>query len=270
MPKNLIFLSLNAEFKQDEKIKISPVGEFEGIDGRRYSLNADLVLKNSQKMSVDLMLDKNHEDDEAMGWFDINSLEKRDDGIFASLTLTPKGEELVKNRSYRYLSPAYVIEAFKENGLMVIERIASVGLVNRPNLLSQALNNDETKTKGENMEKELAELKAQLVALKAENEALQAKVKELEAEKEKQEEEANKIAQNAKIELIDKAIENKELLPKRKETALALNGQALTDFLDTAKAEAQAELATNSAEKLNAPKSEEPIDESVKAQLGLD
>lgn len=120
------------------------------------------------------------------------------------------------------------------------------------------------------MEKELAELKAQLVALKAENEALQAKVKELEAEKEKQEEEANKIAQNAKIELIDKAIENKELLPKRKETALALNGQALTDFLDTAKAEAQAELATNSAEKLNAPKSEEPIDESVKAQLGLD
>lgn len=269
MPKNLIFLSLNAEFKQDEKIKISPVGEFEGIDGRRYSLNADLVLKNSQKMGVDLMLDKNHEDEEAMGWFDINSLEKRDDGIFASLTLTPKGEELVKNRSYRYLSPAYVIEAFKENGLMVIERIASVGLVNRPNLLSQALNN-ETKMKGENMEKELAELKAQLKALKAENEALQAKVKELEAEKAKQEEEANKIAQNAKTELIDKAIENKELLPKRKETALALNGQALTDFLDTAKAEAQAELATNSAEKLNAPKSEEPIDESVKAQLGLD
>lgn len=244
MPKNLIFLSLNTEFKQDEKIKISPVGEFEGIDGRRYSLNADLVLKNSQKMGVDLMLDKNHEDDEAMGWFDINSLEKRTDGIFASLTLTPKGEELVKNRSYRYLSPAYVIEAFKENGLMAIERIASVGLVNRPNLLSQALN-------------------------KAENEALQAKVKELEAEKAKQEEEANKIAQNAKIELIDKAIENKELLPKRKEAALALNGQALTDFLDTAKAEAQAELATNSAEKLNAPKSEEPIDESVKAQLGL-
>lgn len=120
------------------------------------------------------------------------------------------------------------------------------------------------------MEKELAELKAQLKALKAENEALQAKVKELEAEKAKQEEEANKIAQNAKIELIDKAIENKELLPKRKEAALALNGQALTDFLDTAKAEAKAELATNSAEKLNAPKSEEPIDESVKAQLGLD
>lgn len=269
MPKNLIFLSLNAEFKQDEKIKISPVGEFEGIDGRRYSLNADLVLKNSQKMSVDLMLDKNHEDDEAMGWFDINSLEKREDGIFASLTLTPKGEELVKNRSYRYLSPAYVIEAFKENGLMVIERIASVGLVNRPNLLSQALNNDETKIKEENTMDEVAQLKAQVEALKAENEALQAKLKELETAAQEADKKAKEEAENTRLELIENAINSKELLPKRKEAALALNGESLNAFLEMAKEEAKIELATNSAEGLTPAKSEDTIDESVKAQLGL-
>lgn len=268
MPKNLIFLSLNAEFKQDEKIKISPVGEFEGIDGRKYSLNADLVLKNSQKMSVDLMLDKNHEDDEAMGWFDINSLEKRDDGIYASLTLTPKGEELVKNRSYRYLSPAYVIEAFKENGVAVIERIASVGLVNRPNLLSQALNK-ETTIKEENTMDEVAQLKARLEALKAENEALQAKLKELETAAQEADKKAKEEALNARKELIENAINAKELLPKRKDTALALNGEALSVFLEMAKEEAKIELATNSAEGLTPAKSDDIIDESVKAQLGL-
>lgn len=268
MPKGLIFLSLNAEFKQDEKIKISPVGEFEGIDGRKYSLNADLVLKNSQKMGVDLMLDKNHEDEEAMGWFDINSLEVKNDGIFAALTLTPKGEELVKNRAFRYLSPAYVVEAFKENGLMVIERIASVGLVNRPNLLSQALNK-ETKIKEDNTMDEVAELKAQIEALKAENEALQARLKELESTIAEAEKKASEEAENARKELIENAINAKELLPKRKDTALTLNGEALSAFLEMAKEEARIELATNSTQGLTAAKSDDVIDERVKAQLGL-
>lgn len=272
MPKSLILLSLNSQISPNEKIKISPLGDFEGCDGRKYHLNADECVERTKKLGVDIVLDKNHEDGEAMGWFDINSLEIKDDGIYASLTLTQDGEELVKNRSYRYLSPVYAIGGWggERGDVYQIERIASVGLVNRPNLLSTALNTDTSNVKGdETMEEELAELKAQIEALKAENEALQAKVKELEAEKAKKEEEANKIAQNARLELINKAIEAKELLPKRKEAALALNGQALADFLDTAKAEAKAEFQNNNAT-LNAPKREEDIDEKVKELLDLE
>ena len=271
MAKNLILLSLNSQIAPNEKIKISPIGDFEGIDGHKYRLDTNEVLKRTQKAGVDIVLDKNHEDGEAMGWFDLNSLEIKEDGIYASLALTKEGQELISNRAFRYLSPAFAVGGYigEQNEILLIERIASVGLVNRPNLLSQALNNDKSNLKGEKMEKELAELKAQIEALKAENEALKAQVTELEAQKAKQEEEANKIVQNAKTELIDKAIENKELLPKRKEAALALNGQALADFLDTVKAEAKVEFSTNNTDNLSAPKSEEQIDERVKAQLGL-
>lgn len=264
MPKTLILLSLNKSY-ENEKIKISPIGDFEGIDGRRYHLNAQEVLASMKKLCVDIVLDENHEDNRACGWFDLNSLEIKEDGIYAALSLTKEGQELVLNRSYRYLSPAYVIFGEKA-GALQIERIASVGLVNRPNLLSQALNN-ESNTKGDiTMDKELEELKAQLVALKAENEALQAKVKELQAEAAAKEEEASKIAQDAKNSLIDKAIENKELLPKRKEAALALNGQDLSNFLEVCKVEAEKELQQNKAA-LNEPN--EQIDENIKAQLEL-
>lgn len=263
MPKTLILLSLNKSY-ENEKIKISPIGDFEGIDGRRYHLNAQEVLASMKKLCVDIVLDENHEDNRACGWFDLNSLEIKEDGIYAALSLTKEGQELVLNRSYRYLSPAYVIFGEKA-GALQIERIASVGLVNRPNLLSQALNN-ESNTKGEKMDKELEELKAQLVALKAENEALQAKVKDLQAQIDAKDEEVSKIAQEAKNSLIDKAIESKELLPKRKEAALALNGQDLSNFLEVCKAEAEKELQHNKAA-LNEPN--EQIDENIKAQLEL-
>ena len=273
MPKSLILLSLNSQISPNEKIKITPIGDFEGIDGRKYHLNADEVVERTKKLGTDIVLDENHEDGEAMGWFDIGSLEIKDDGIYASLALTKKGSELVANRSFRYLSPAFAIGGWggEQFDVCEIQRIASIGLVNRPNLLSQALNNDnQISQEEEKMEKELAELKKQLEALKAENEALQAKINELEAEKAKAAEEANKIAENAKIELIDKAIENKELLPKRKEAALALNAQALSDFLEVAKSEAKAELATNSADNLNAPKQSEQIDPEVARLLDIE
>lgn len=266
MPKTLILLSLNSQDSINEKVKISPIGLFEGIDGRKYHLDAQKVQEAMKKQGLDIVLDENHEDYRACGWFDLNSLEIKEDGIYASLALTPEGEELVKNRLYRYLSPAYAVSK-SVKGVYQVERIASVGLVNRPNLLSQALNKDHT-TKGDTMDKELEELKAQLEAMRAENEALQAKIKELEAEKAAKDEEAKKLAQNAKIELIDKAIENKELLPKRKDAALALNGASLQNFLEVCKIEADKELHQNKAA-LDEPKGDELIDENVKAQLEI-
>lgn len=277
MAKNLVLLQLNSVLDSSEKIKISPIGDFEGIDGRKYSLNPDVVIPRLQRNGVDIVLDKNHDDDEAMGWFALDSLEKREDGIYASLELTPKGKELVANRTYRYLSPAYVINwDVQINGVMEIERIASVGLVNRPNLLAQALNKDEnsnTELKKINKEDstmdEIATLKAEIEALKKENAELAAKLAEAEkaaAEKAKKEQEN---AEKARLELIENAINNKELLPKRKDAALALNGEALAAFLDVCKVEANAELSSK-AGTIDAPKGEDYIDPKIKAQLGLE
>lgn len=269
MPKNLILLALNSE-NINEKIKISPVGEFEGVDGRKYALNGGEVLEALQKGGVDIMLDKCHADDEAMGWFDLNSFELREDGIYASLALTPEGQKLVSNRTYRYISPAYHIKAFLQ-GTMEVETIASVGLVNRPNLIFKALNQQQEQ-KNDNKEdtmNELDTLKAEIEALKKENEALAAKIKELEAEKAEAAAKAAEKAENERKELIENAINAKELLPKRKDAALALNGQALADFMDVCKVEARSELATNSTSGLSEPKKDE-IDSKVKDLLDLE
>ncbi len=277
MAKNLVLLQLNSVLDSSEKIKISPIGDFEGIDGRKYHLNAEIVLQRLQANAVDIVLDKNHEDDEAMGWFLLNSFEIREDGVYASLELTPKGRELVEKRAYRYLSPAYAINwDVQINDVMRIERIASVGLVNRPNLLAQALNKDEnsnTELKKINKEDstmdEIATLKAEIEALKKENAELAAKLAEAQkaaADAAKKEQEN---AEKARLELIENAINAKELLPKRKDAALALNGEALAAFLDVCKVEANAELASK-AGTIDEPKGEDYIDPKVKAQLGLD
>ncbi|MCW1604922.1 phage protease, partial [Campylobacter jejuni] len=68
-------------------------------------------------------------------WFDRNSLELREDGIYASLELTPKGKELVENKAFRYLSPEYYVDDDKN-----VIHLDAMGLVNQPNLLNRALN----------------------------------------------------------------------------------------------------------------------------------
>lgn len=52
-----------------------------------------------------------------------------DDGLMGTLALTPSGEEAIKGREYRYLSPAWLIGSDGRP-----ERLMSVALTNRPNL----------------------------------------------------------------------------------------------------------------------------------------
>ena len=153
LEKSVVALELNS--LQDGKIKISPAGQqVMGYDGRVFNIDASFVVANTKSQNVDILLDKDHYDGEAMGWFDINSLEARDDGIYASLEFTEVGKGLVDKKLYRYLSPAYEVN-YRDNGVREVVRIASVGLVNRPNLLNKALNN-----KGEEMPENNSELAA--------------------------------------------------------------------------------------------------------------
>jgi len=260
LEKSVVALELNS--LQDGKIKISPAGQqVMGYDGRVFNVDASFVVANTKSQNVDILLDKDHYDGEAMGWFDINSLEARDDGIYASLEFTEVGKGLVDKKLYRYLSPAYEVN-YRDNGVREVVRIASVGLVNRPNLLNKALNN-----KGEEMPENNSELAVKLAELNEKNAALQAQIiakdNEIGELKTALETERN----NAKTARIESAIKNGELLPNRKEMAMALEGNALESFLEVSKSEAISVLKEKNYEKNK--KDELDIHPDVKAQLGL-
>ena len=162
-------IELNSLF-EDSKIKISPVGEsVVGRDGRVFEINGLEVIEATKRSGIDLMLDVNHHGGEAVGWFSLDSLEAREDGIYASLELTKRGKELVENKAYRYLSPAFVAD-FKGD-IRVVKELHSIGLVNQPNLLKKSLNSKEdlqTKKEIEALKEKLAELEEQKKALQEE------------------------------------------------------------------------------------------------------
>ncbi|WP_300742765.1 phage protease [uncultured Helicobacter sp.] len=191
--KDVVFLELqSAQAQKDtkEKVKISPCGSFSGIDGREFSLNAALVLERLKLKGCDIMLDKDHQDKEALGWFPLDSFEAREDGIYADLELNSIGKSLVEDKVYRYISPAYLKNAQGE-----VVDIVSIGLVNRPNLSSlTALNNEQT-LQGERMNEQAKALQDELAKAKEENKALEARIKALEAqiqEAQEQKEKRNK------------------------------------------------------------------------------
>ncbi|MFY4756177.1 phage protease [Campylobacter jejuni] len=128
-----LLLELNTKLT-NEKVKISPIGIAKGLDGRVFKIDGEKLINNIQKNGLDIALNLNHQGGEAYG-FDRNSLELREDGIYASLELTPKGKELVENKAFRYLSPEYYVDDDKN-----VIHLDAMGLVNQPNLLNRALN----------------------------------------------------------------------------------------------------------------------------------
>ena len=112
-----------------------------------------------------------------------------------------------------------------------------------------------------------SELAAKLAELNEKNAALQAQIiakdNEIGELKTALETERN----NSKTVRIESAIKNGELLPNRKEMAMALEGNALDSFMEVSKSEAASVLKEKSYEKNK--KDELDIDPDVKAQLGL-
>lgn len=292
--KESLFLELNFRNESEgeaKEVKILPIGkEVQGIDGRKFAVDAEKVLESLKKEPADLMLDLNHDSKgEAMGWFKNPKL--KEDGIYAELETTPKGKELIENRLYRYLSPAIFIQ--KEGEVAKATRLHSVGLVNRPNLGGLALNSQESSEEGSNSiqnkgkkmaeknegnqkeeslkealekkEKEVAELKAQLETLNKEKERLAQEKEDLAKEKEK-------LEKNAKEERVERAILAGELLPKRKEEVLECNSSEIDKHLEIYKIEAKNTLKASGLEKNKiepAATSEDPIALEIKRQLGI-
>ncbi len=253
-------IDLNKE--GDSKVKISPVGLVTGVDGRVYNIDANKVLEKMQGQSVDIVLNVNHGMEEhgekAAGWFDINSLEARDDGIYATLSPTDIGEELIGKKHFRYLSPEYHISW---NGdIREVHDIAGVGLVNSPNVLDEALNKAEDHKNDTDPDTED----------KTEDNVEQTqKEKELQEQLQAEKEKNKKLAQEAKLQRIEHAIAAGELMPNKKEFALGLDAEMLDNFLEMNKDDAK---HLQDSLKPDAKKNESQISDEereINRQLGL-
>ena len=126
--------AISTEALQD-KLKISPIGDVTGLDGRVFEIDGQQVLDKLNATGLELVLNIAHSyDGEAAGWF--NDFELRDDGIYAMLSLNDNGQDLIAKKHYKYLSPEY----FKDYDTNQVHMLVGVGLVNQPNLLNDALN----------------------------------------------------------------------------------------------------------------------------------
>lgn len=255
----LFLIDLNAQDTDKEKIKISPIGQSVGIDGRVFNIDEERVLEATQKAGIDIVLNVNHGYDQyrdkAAGWIDINSLEVREDGIYGSINLTDIGEKLISKKHYRYLSPEYHIQW---NGdIREVRDIAGVGLVNRPNLLDKSLNQIE----GGDSDQDKTNNKEQEVSKPTDKEL------ELQTQLDKQKEVNKQLEDDAKKLTVEHAVESGELLPNKQEFALSLNGESLNQFLKIEK-ENNKHLATGIAPDDTKPELSE-AEKEVNRQLGL-
>ena len=138
MPRQTIteLCAIKPEALKAGKLKISPIGEATGLDGRVFEIDGETITQRLIDTGLELVLNVAHEyGGQAAGWF--SEFETRDDGIYARLALNERGTALLDAQAYKYLSPEYFIDA--DNNTQVL-RLVGVGLVNQPNLLSDALN----------------------------------------------------------------------------------------------------------------------------------
>ena len=231
MPRETIteLCAIKPEALKAGKLKISPVGETTGLDGRVFDIDGPTITQLLIDTGLELVLNVAHEyGGQAAGWF--SEFEAREDGIYARLALNERGTALLDAQAYKYLSPEYFIDS--DDSREVI-RLVGVGLVNQPNLLSDALNQAEPPTDPEEtrmidnsepsppVEADADRLRQQNQQLARENAALKRQIQ------------AHKV---------DAAIARGQLIPAKRDFALGLDANALDAFL---KVEAESRLATD-------------------------
>lgn len=151
-------VAFNAELlpvdgKAPEWVELIPAPDADGMvkgrDGRRWRWDSQAqnsVLAAYGQRDIDLVVDWEHatqrrapngEEAPAAAW--IPDLEIRDGVLWGRASWTPRAEVQVVNREYRFLSPVFDYDP----STLRIVRMATVGLVNTPNLRLQALNSEE-------------------------------------------------------------------------------------------------------------------------------
>ncbi|ODS24174.1 hypothetical protein AB835_04660 [Candidatus Endobugula sertula] len=245
MQKTYILELCEVNPSENGKTKISPIGKVTGRDGRVFEIDGQRLLNRLKEDGLKIPLTIGHEyEGKAGGWF--YDFEIEDAFILAQLDLNKLGAELIENDEYKYLSPEYYVD-YDTNQ---VELMSAVSLVNKPNLLKEALNHTEPEnmpapTDNNDVQKQLQELKDQNAKLTEQNKAL---------------------LEQTSMNKVDNAIANKKLAPAKRDYALKLEANALDDFL---KLEAQTFNPTEN-NSLN-PESDDSDNENneVFDQLGL-
>lgn len=112
---------------------ISPIGHIQGIDGRNFLVPTE-ILATLKANQIDLPIEQDHSGP-AIGWIKNASLQEKEGSIWGVVEWNEAGRALLKDRAYRYLSPTYLVDP--QNKVITI---SALGLVNKPNILKQALN----------------------------------------------------------------------------------------------------------------------------------
>lgn len=115
------------------------LGDVLCVDGRKFSVDGDLLAANFASGGLDIAIDVNHateikgpkgEDAPAVGW--IRELRVRDGALQGRTEWLASGAKLVADKAYRYLSAAF----YHSDDLRAL-RLKSVGLTNSPAVIGQ-------------------------------------------------------------------------------------------------------------------------------------
>lgn len=230
---------LELNYKAKEKVLISPVGAVVGLDGRTFNIDGEAVIANTIANGIDLVFEVDHGFAEfggkSAGWFKFDSLELKDDGIYASLETTTLGDELIDKKLYRYISPAYIMDRNKSDRTVLA--LDSVGLVNRPNLIKDALNSKdkevikELNSKIETLETERNQAVQTADTTSKELEETTNKLTETNSKLTKVESDLTQIKEQNKAFKIDLAVEQNRILPKDREFCKSLTDEQLDSYI---------------------------------------
>lgn len=132
-----------------EWVHLFPEGQMTGRDGRNFDLADPAALVIAfQADGVDLPIDYEHQNDRpeaklhgpvpAAGW--IKELKMETGGLWGRVDWTATARELIGNREYCYISPAFLFHPKTK----AIVKLKGAGLVHNPSLHLTALANQET------------------------------------------------------------------------------------------------------------------------------
>ena len=139
-----VAIALGSESGAPEWVQLLPAGPtLTGRDGRAWKLGdpARLVAQFAPPFVVDYehaqdKLAVNGQEAPAGGW--VEALEVRDGEIWGRVDWTPRAKVAIAAREYRFISPAFTYSPDGE-----VQALIGASLVNRPNFVMTALNNQE-------------------------------------------------------------------------------------------------------------------------------
>ncbi len=200
------------------EVHILPFGTFKdgkGLVAHVTKESLENILANFKARENDVVIDYEHQtltgkEAPAAGW--IKSLIIKDDGLWAQVEWTPRGEEQIKGKEYRYLSPVALAKKKDSHGRLIPERLHSAALTNDPaidGMVPLAAKDHYENLNKESVMDEFLELlcKALGIDVKSTKEQVVAAVVAFKA-------------------AVDKGPELKEVIPKAVTEALGLKGDA--------------------------------------------